>query len=74
MTDIFGITPLHYLNAGRDGVEHFRFLLNTVLSDVSKASIDELNTALGVILYKGHKKDKNVDRSYHTISTCPLLA
>ena len=74
VTDIFGITPLHYLNAGISGVEHFRFLLNTVISDVSKATIDELNTALGVILYKGHKKDKNLDRSYRTISTCPLLA
>ena len=26
------------------------------------------------ILYKGHGKDKESDRSYRTISTCPLLA
>ena len=27
-----------------------------------------------VIIYKGHNKDKSSDRSYRTISTCPLLA
>ena len=27
-----------------------------------------------MILYKGHGKDKESDRSYRTISTCPLLA
>ena len=27
-----------------------------------------------VILYKGHGKNKESDRSYRTISTCPLLA
>ena len=27
-----------------------------------------------MILYKGHSKDKESDRSYRTISTCPLLA
>ena len=25
-------------------------------------------------MFKGHGKDKESDRSYHTISTCPLLA
>ena len=27
-----------------------------------------------MVLYKGHNKDKESDRSYRTISTCPLLA
>ena len=34
--------------------------MNCVISDVNNATIDELNTALGLILYKGHKKDKTV--------------
>ena len=33
-----------------------------------------MNTALGLILYKGHKKEKTSERSYRTISTCPFLA
>ena len=48
--------------------------MNCVISDVNNATIEELNTALGLILYKGHKKDKNSDRSYRTISTCPFIA
>ena len=38
-------------------------LINCVLSDVNNATVDELNVVLGLILYKGHKKDKNSDRS-----------
>ena len=38
------------------------------------AGIDELNTIYACVLYKGHKKDKTSDRSYRTISTCPLVA
>ena len=72
--DIYGITAKHYINAGDEGLEHFATLLNYVISDVNNATIEELNTALGLILYKGHKKDKNSDRSYRTISTCPFIA
>ena len=74
VTDIYGITAKHYINAGEDGLEHFMNLINCVLSDVNNATVDELNVVLGLILYKGHKKDKNSDRSYRTISTCPFLA
>ena len=74
VTDIYGITAKHYINAGEDGLEHFMNLINCVLSDVNNATVDELNVVLGLILYKGHKKDKNSDRSYRTISTCPFLS
>ena len=36
--------------------------------------MEEVNTALGLILFKGHWKPKNSDRSYRTISTCPFIA
>ena len=36
--------------------------------------MEELNTAHGLILYKGHKKEKTSDRAYRTISSCPFLA
>ena len=74
VNDFYSITALHYINAGEDGVTHFSCLLNAIILDVNNASIDELNTALGLILYKGHRKEKTSDRSYRTISTCPFLA
>ena len=37
-------------------------------------TIEELNTILALLLYKGHGKEKTLDTSYRTISTCPLLA
>ena len=72
--DIYGITPLHYLNAGVEGIQHFQFLLNIFIRNVNNSTVSELNTALGMILYKGHQRDKNSDRSYRNISTCPLVA
>ena len=33
-----------------------------------------LNTVYANILYKGHGKDKTIDNSYRTISTCSLVA
>ena len=74
VSDIYGISPRHYLNAGVEGVKHFQFILNDLLKNVDKTTISELNTALGIILYKGHNKDRNLDKSYRTISTCPVLA
>ena len=74
VTDIYGITALHYSNAGHEGLQHFACLLNCIVSDVKNGTIDELNLVLGLILYKGHRKDKNSDRSYRTISTCPFIA
>ena len=72
--DIYNISALHYLNAGSEGMLHFNFLLNGIVADVNNASLEELNLALGLILYKGHGKEKTSDRAYRTISTCPFLA
>ena len=72
--DFYNLTPLFFINAGVSGVRYFQFLLNHLISNVENATIDELNTAHGVILYKGHQRDKRCHRSYRTISTCPLLA
>ena len=72
--DIFSITALHYLNAGREGLVHFNFLLNAIVSNVNNATLEELNLVLGLILYKGHNKEKTSDRAYRTISTCPFMA
>ena len=74
VTDIHGITPLHYLYAGEEGAQHYAALLNMFITDVNNATLDDLNTVLGLILYKGHNKDKSSDRSYRTISTCPFIA
>ena len=64
----------HYLNAGEEGLSHFQEILNAILEDVENATIEELNVAHGAIYYKGHKKDKNSERSYRTISSCPFLS
>lgn len=72
--DFYSITALHYVNAGQEGLIHYNSMLNGIISDVNNARIQELNTAHGLILYKGHGKDKSSDRAYRTISTCPFLA
>jgi hypothetical protein len=74
VSDIFSITALHYLNAGTEGLVHFNFLLNAIISNVNNATLEELNLVLGLILYKGHNKEKTSDRAYRTISTCPFMA
>ena len=74
VNDFYSITAAHFINAGFEGLEHFHFLLNTIIKDVNLSSLEELNTIWACILHKGHGKDKESDRSYRTISTCPLLA
>ena len=74
VTDLYSITALHYLNAGPGGLIHFYRLLNALIQNLNNISIDNLNAAYAIVLYKGHKKDKYSDRSYRTISTCPFLA
>jgi hypothetical protein len=74
VNDFFSITANHFLHAGHEGLQLFHFLLSAVLNNVHLACIDELNTAWACILYKGHKKDRESDRSYRNISTCPFLA
>ena len=46
MTDFFNVTPLHFLHAGPEGIEHFRQLINTPtrISDRSESLIDVLYT------------------------------
>ena len=74
VNDFYSITPSHFINAGFEGLEHFHFLLNIIIEEINLSSLEELNTIWACILYKGHRKDKESDRSYRTISTCPLLA
>jgi hypothetical protein len=74
VNDFYSMTPNHFINAGKAGFEHFYFLLCSLIKNINLASLEELNTVWACILYKGHGKDKNSDRSYRTISTCPLLA
>ena len=74
VNDFISITTAHFINAGMEGLEHFHFLLNTIIVDVNLSSLEELNTIWACILHKGHGKDKESDRSYRTISTCPILA
>ena len=74
VNDFYSITASHFINAGFEGLEHFNFLLNIAIEDVNLSSLEELNSVWACILYKGHKKDRESDRSYRTISTCPLIA
>ena len=57
-----------------EGLEHFHYLLNVIIDDINLASLEELNTIWACILHKGHGKNRELDRSYRTISTCPILA
>ena len=74
VVDIYSITARHYLNAGSEGLSHFNLLLNAIIDNVNNATLEELNLVLGLILHKGHGKEKTSDRSYRTISTCPFMA
>ena len=49
-------------------------LLNRVIMDINTSSVKELNTDYALLLHKGHNKPKTSDRSYRTISTCPVIA
>ena len=72
--DFWSITPLHYRNAGDEGLVHFNFLLNLVIQEINSSSVKELNTVHALLLHKGHGKSVTSDRSYRTISSCPVLA
>ena len=74
VNDYYSITANHFIHAGRPGYEHFHFLLSSLARNMNLSTLEELNTVWACILYKGHRKDKESDRSYRTISTCPLLA
>ena len=72
--DHYGITALHYLNAGVEGTIHVKELINCIISNPINATTKEMNTVHGLILHKGHNKDKTSERSYRTISSCPVLS
>ena len=44
------------------------------MSYVNNTTIGEGNTVHACVLFKGHNKDKTSDRSYRTISSCPVVA
>ena len=74
VTDIYGVTVNHYNYAGPAGWNHFHLLLNCLISDVNNVNVDEINTVYACILFKGHNKERSSDRSYRTISSCPVVA
>ena len=74
INDLYSITASHYIHAGEIGIQHFHLLLSSLIDDVSKVTITEINSVFAMVLFKGHGKDKNSDRSYRTISICPLIA
>ena len=74
VNDFYCVTPNHYIFAGPAGYKHFHLLLISLLNDINNTDIDEVNTTYACILFKGHNKNKNSDRSYRTISTCPVVA
>ena len=74
VNDLYSVTARHYINAGIEGVRHFSFLMNSIIKDINLFTLPELNSVWAMVLYKGHGKPKDSDRSYRTISTCPLLA
>ena len=74
VNDLYSITAFHYIHAGEEGLAHFNSLLNILISDINFMMVPEMNSVYACILYKGHNKERTSDRSYRTISTCPLLA
>ena len=74
VNDFYSITANHFINAGAPGLQLHHFILSTIIMNVNLSVVDELNTAWACIIYKGHKKDKESDRSYRNISVCPLMA
>ena len=68
VADFWSVTPLHFCNAGTEGLLHFNFLMNQVIINVNNSSVYAL------LLQKGHGKSRTSDRSYRTISSCPVLA
>ena len=74
VNDLFSITSEHYINAGKESLEHFNFLMNVIIEDVNNATLEELNACYALLLFKGHGKSRTMDTAYRTISTCPILA
>ena len=67
-------TAAHYIHSGQAGLDHFCFLLNSLIEDLNNLKVEELNMVWACVLHKGHGKDRSNHRSYRTISTCPFLS
>ena len=74
VNDFYSITARHFLYAGEVGEDHFHYLLSSIIDNVNLGGIRELNTIYACVHFKGHGKDRTSERSYRTISTCPLIA
>ena len=74
VNDLFGLTPYHYIYAGPPGWKHFHLLLCLLIDNINNTVVEEVNSVYACILFKGHDKCKNSDRSYRTLSTCPVTA
>ena len=74
VNNLFSLTQKHFFNAGNAGFFHFNFLLNAFIINVNNSSIEDLNIIFAILLYKGHGKDRTLDLSYTTISSCPVEA
>ena len=72
VNDLYSITAAHFIHAGAAGLQHFHLLMSSF--NINNSKIQALNDIWAMILYKGHRKDKESERSYRTISTCPLIA
>ena len=55
-------------------MNHLCLLINAIIENINNSALPEVNTVFANILHKGHGKAKNLDSSYRTISTCPLIA
>ena len=51
-----------------------RFYSIFLVTNNNLSSLEYLNSVWAMILHKGHGKDWESNRSYRTISTCPLLS
>ena len=74
VNDYYSITAAHYIHSGQAGLDHFCFLLNSLIEDLNNLKVEELNMVWACVLHKGHGKDRSNHRSYRTISTCPFLS
>ena len=74
VSDLYSISPKHYLSAGPEGILHFNSLLNAFTTNIALTSLPVLNCARSVVIHKGHGWPKTSHRSYRCISSCPMLS
>ena len=51
VADFWAITPLHFRNAGAEGLLHFNFLMNMVVTNINNSTVKELNTVYALLLH-----------------------